>query len=84
MWRDGELAKLSQPILEGKPVTAMQSMAFSESMNMQSKDENRSQFLSSMKQRIGNLHQKLEAFTGRRIQLARPHEIDAFGGMDLR
>lgn len=84
MWRDGELAKLSQPILEGKPVTAMQSMAFSDSMNMQSKNENRSQFLSSMKQRIGNLHQKLEAFTGRRIQLARPHEIDAFGGMDLR
>lgn len=84
MWRNGELAELSQSILETTPVTEMHSMSFSESMNRQSKDGNRSQFLSTMKQRIGSLHQKLEAFTGRKIQLARPSEIEAFGGMDLR
>tara|TARA_R110002049_G_scaffold288534_2_gene471134 strand:- start:25536 stop:26327 length:792 start_codon:yes stop_codon:yes gene_type:complete len=84
MWRNGELAELSQSILEDTPGTEMHSMSLSESMIGQNNDENRNRILSNMKQRIGNLHQRLEAFTGRRIQLARPHEIEAFGGMDLR
>ena len=81
MWRNGELA---QPTYDESHFAKMESTGFINSMATHKKDANQSQFLSNMKQRIGSLHQKLEAFTGRKIQLARPSEIEAFGGMDLR
>lgn len=81
MWRNGELADLVQPTYDEPHFAEMESMGFS---TMPKDNANQNQFLSNMKQRIGSLHQKLEAFTGRQIQLARPSEIDAFGGMDLR
>ncbi|WP_430454421.1 hypothetical protein [Rhodopirellula europaea] len=84
MWRNGKLAELVQPTYDESHFAEMESMGFSNSMATHKKDANQNRFLSNMKQRIGSLHQKLEAFTGRKIQLARPHEIDAFGGMDLR
>ena len=81
MWRNGELADLVQPTYDESHFAEMESMGFS---TMPKDNANQNRFLSNMKQRIGSLHQKLEAFTGRQIQLARPSEIDAFGGMDLR
>ena len=84
MWRNGELADLVQPTYDESHFAEMESMGFSNSMAMPKNNADQNQFLSSMKQRIGSLHKKLEAFTGRKIQLARPNEIDAFGGMGLR
>lgn len=82
MWRGDEVDEESQRSLDAARRAAEQLIDSGDLAPLTT--QNRYRLLTDTQRRIGQLHRTLEKFTGRKIQLARPHEIDPFASTDLR